>query len=116
MVSSHHFVKSIIKIIQGFRIFCEEHNKWPIFRSVVTDFSFTNLHVIALDFNRTTLAEYLDLCFKVAMSSLRLEPKHGSIHLCCAHFMKMVMKDVDKDYADTETKAFIKKVIILLSS
>lgn len=116
MISSHHFAKSIVKIFQDFRIFCEEHNKWPIFRCVVTDFSFANLHGIALGFNRMTLAEYLELCFTVVMHSSSLDPKYVAIHLCCAHFMKMVMKDVEKHFADIETKNFVKKVIILFSS
>lgn len=118
MVSSHHFAKSILQILQDFRIFCEEHNKWPLFSGVVTDFSFANLHALSLGFNRIPLAQYLHLCFKMMISDNyhQHRSKLVFIHLCCAHFLKMVVRDLDKHYTEPETKIYLKRIITVLLS
>lgn len=116
MISAHHFAKTILKIFQDFRIFCEEHNKWPLFSGAVTDFSFANLHAITLGFNRITLSEYLHLCFNVIVLHQypERESKFVRIHLCYSHYIKMIVRDLDKHYTEPETKSFFKGIMTVI--
>lgn len=95
MISCEHFAKSIFKIINDFRCFLEENNKWPLFGGVVTDFSFANIHAISRACNRQTLIEYLTTCMTICKGEQMKPTSFITIHLCCAHFMKMVSKDID---------------------
>lgn len=111
MISSSHFSKTIFKIIHDFRVFCEDNNKWPIFGAVVTDFSFANIHAISMACNRIELLEYLNLTYQIALGEKQIPSTLITIHLCCAHFMKMVSKDVTDNYTDYDQAMFIKDLL-----
>lgn len=95
MISSDHYAKTIYKVMNDFKVFCEENNSWPMFGGIVTDFSFASLHAASKSLNRKTLLEYLEACYDIMVHNQKNPENLISIHLCCAHFMKMVVKDID---------------------
>ena len=113
MISAHHFAKTIFKILYDFRVFCEENNKWPVFCGVVTDFSFANIHAITLAFNRLTLMDYLKTCLDLLANHSNIDQiQIVKIHLCCAHFIKIIVKDLEKHYEAGDDRDFIRCVMI----
>ncbi|CAG9818148.1 unnamed protein product [Phaedon cochleariae] len=44
----------------------KKNGKWPVFGSIVTDFSYANLHAISKACNRQTLSEYIELTFRIS--------------------------------------------------
>ncbi|CAH1119478.1 unnamed protein product [Phaedon cochleariae] len=115
MISSTHDVNSIFRIMSDFRYFCEINNYWPAFSGVVSDFSFANLHAISKAFNRCSLLEYLQKCYILNENGQNLKDESlVGVHLCCAHYMKMVAKDVN-NLAKNETQhTFLKDLIAAL--
>lgn len=111
MISSEHHAKAIFSILNDFRTMCEEKDKWPMFSAVVTDFSFANLHALSKAFNRKTLQEYLDVCYNIVTEKSSIPQNFISIHLCCAHYMKMVSKDVDSAFSDIKQRIFLKELV-----
>lgn len=112
MISSNHYAKTIFKIIHDFRIFCSENSRWPLFGGVVTDFSFANLHAVSKACNGMTLSEYLQLCYHLATNrETHRKETLITVHLCTAHFMKMVSKDLQHAYYDYDKEMFFKDVI-----
>lgn len=111
MVTSHHNTHSICKLLTEFRTFCEQKRKWPIFGSIVTDFSFASLHAISKACNNLKLGEYLNYAFKICddlRADIPIPATFITIHLCCAHFMKMVSNDVAKHFLNPEEQQVIK--------
>lgn len=97
MISSVHYSKAIFKILHDFRTFCEENDKWPLFSSVITDFSFASLHAVCKAFNRMTLLDYLNYSYQMTLKDVYVRSTTFiTIHLCCAHFMKMVINDISR--------------------
>lgn len=112
MISASHDSNTIFKLLHDFRYFCEENNAWPAFSGVVTDFSYANLHAISKSFNRCTLKEYLQKTYH--LSEKKMKPNDVNmvgIHLCCAHFIKMVCKDIDNKAKNNEQKYFFKDLL-----
>lgn len=110
MISEIHNSNAIFKLFSDFRYFCEENNFWPSFSGIVTDFSFANIHAACKAFNRCSLKEYLEKCYKLAMQDKKITGNDGfiGIHLCCAHFMKMMCKDVDNLSKCEEQRIYFK--------
>lgn len=112
MISACHDANTIFKLLSDFRYFCEEHRSWPPLSGVVTDFSFANIHAICKAFNRCTLQEYLEKCYQLSVNGKRF---CGSdmigIYLCCAHFVKMICRDVDSLCKDHTEKNFFKDLM-----
>lgn len=107
MISSTHDSNTIFKLLHDFRYFCESHNHWPAFSKVVSDFSFANLHAISKAFNMCSLSEYIEKCYYSHTDNLI------GIHLCCAHFLKMVAKDIDKLAKNKHQALYFKDLIAL---
>ncbi|CAH1116349.1 unnamed protein product [Phaedon cochleariae] len=114
MMSGTHFSKTIFKIFHDFRVFCEEQNKWPTFGavvSVVTDFSFANIHAIFRACNKTNSMEYLDLTYKIASDEVDHPKDLVTKHLCCAHLMKNFSKGINDCFTDNEVREFYKDIM-----
>lgn len=119
MISATHDSNSIFKILSDFRYFAEEHHVWPAFNGVVTDFSFANLHAISKAFNRQTLIQYIDMCYKLLIETDKysnleeyfINNNLTPIYLCCAHFVKMVCLDIEKFFPKMKQGNFFKDLI-----
>lgn len=83
-------------------------NMWS---GVVTDFSFANIHAIFKVCNRMEFIEYLQLSYRIAVGQEKNSPSLITIHLCCAHFMKIVSKDVNLHFKDFNIAILMKDLI-----
>ncbi|KAK5642758.1 hypothetical protein RI129_008925 [Pyrocoelia pectoralis] len=112
MLSASHNVGAIYKLFYDFRYFCEENNKWPLFDGIVSDFSLAIIHAAVRAFCNLTLTEYLTVCMNLCENK-----KHSknilTMHLCCAHFFKMVCKDIDKLCTNVSTATYLKEFLAL---
>ena len=108
MITSEHYAKSIYKIFINFRFFCEKNYQWPLFDAIVTDFSFSNIHAIVRSCNMLTLVEYLKQCFDISINKKVIPDNLITIHLCCAHFLKMFSNDIKKYFPDRDVLCFFK--------
>lgn len=52
--------------------------------------------VACVPFNKFNFKEYLSVTFAVITKGASTPPNFHSIHLCCAHFIKFVCKDIDR--------------------
>lgn len=116
MVSSSHFSKTIFKILNNFKIFCEENNKWPLFSGIVTDFSFANIHAITKVCNGLDLTEYLTVCFQKLTSGIHQQQDSLNlkllvkIFLCNAHLMKMLSNDLKVLFKNVHLEMILKDI------
>lgn len=110
-ISSEHYAKSIYSILNDFCVLCEERESWPLFTAVVSDFSFANLHAIVKALNRITLEEYLQVCYDLVTGKTSSSKNFISVHLCYAHFIKMVHKDVDAACTNLKQRDLLKRLI-----
>lgn len=85
-------------------MFCEESSKWSIFGAFVIDFSFASIHAACRAFNQTDFVSYLSITYDACIGKIVLSKNFVTIHLCCAHFLKMVSKDVDKHFSDKSNR------------
>lgn len=113
LITSNHDSNTIFKIFHDFRYFCEKNHFWPIFSKVVVDFSYASIHAICKAFDRCTFYEYLVVCSDYLCYGKNLPDNFITLHLCCAHFMKMVSKDVKETIEDENRENYFKDVMAL---
>ncbi|CAG9818149.1 unnamed protein product [Phaedon cochleariae] len=113
MISATHFAKTIYKIFNDFRCLCEENNKWPTFGAIVTDSSFPNLHAVSKSCNRCTLLEHIARCYSIVKGEIIFTESLVTIHLCCAHLIKIFSKDIEEKFADRSDANFLKDAMAL---
>lgn len=112
MVSANYDSNTIFKLLHDSRYFCEDNSYWPAFSGIVTDFSYANIHAMCKAFNRCTLLEYLQKCYKAIEDETPLEAIIVvGIFLCCAHFMKMVCKDVETVSKNINQSHYFKNLV-----
>lgn len=112
MISACHDSNTIFKLLNDFRYFCEENKYWPAFSGIVSDFSFAILHAAIKAFNKCTFLEYLEKCYRACENEYSLKSLNiVGVYLCCAHFMKMAAKDIDKISKSEDQRKYFKNVI-----
>nr|XP_015833640.1 PREDICTED: uncharacterized protein LOC103312407 [Tribolium castaneum]XP_015833641.1 PREDICTED: uncharacterized protein LOC103312407 [Tribolium castaneum]XP_015833642.1 PREDICTED: uncharacterized protein LOC103312407 [Tribolium castaneum]XP_015833643.1 PREDICTED: uncharacterized protein LOC103312407 [Tribolium castaneum]XP_015833644.1 PREDICTED: uncharacterized protein LOC103312407 [Tribolium castaneum]XP_015833645.1 PREDICTED: uncharacterized protein LOC103312407 [Tribolium castaneum]XP_01 len=115
MVSSEHATNNIQDLFVRFINFCKESSMSNIpFETVVTDFSFANIHAVCLSFNEMTLNQYLSTCFDLAIHHKSVPKKIKIIRLCAAHFMKNICTHLNEFVGQSKKshhKSFIKELI-----
>lgn len=112
MISSKHFSATIFKFLYDFKCYSIQLNAWPLFGAVVTDFSFASIHAVIRSFNDMSLLDYLKQCYSICCnSSTSNNVGFVSLHLCCAHFMKMVSKDARKIICHDARENIVKDLI-----
>uniref|UniRef100_V5G888 NOF-FB transposable element associated protein n=1 Tax=Anoplophora glabripennis TaxID=217634 RepID=V5G888_ANOGL len=113
MFSASHYSKTIYKIFYDFRTYCEEKSKWPIFKAVVTDFSFANIHAIIKSCNQMSLIQYLETCYKTIKrgEKTQIPESFVTVHLSCAHFLKMVTRDANDYFNDSKIRNVYKTLL-----
>lgn len=114
MLSESHFSRTIYKILNDFKTFCEEKGKWPLTSGIVTDFSFANIHAICKSMNSCKLLDYLHTCYGMIINQKEKHNDFIGIHLCCSHFIKIIIKDVNSYYTDKNSRETVKKILAKL--
>lgn len=111
MVTSKHDSSSIFKIFHDLRYFCESLHSWSIFSRVMIVFSYASIHAICGSLNRCTFSEHSNICYNNIVYEKFLPDHFITIHLCSAHFMKMVSNDIKEVYCDDDNmKNYMKDV------
>lgn len=109
MISALHDTNSIFKMLNDFKIFCQNNKCWPAFTGVVTDFSLALINATCTAFNQRTLLDYLNYCYinltDEKLNRFELTP----LYLCVAHLMKCMCMDVDR--AAIQKKSEIKEML-----
>lgn len=101
MISASHTITTIGGWLRSVRIFLiKELKRWPVFDSIVTDFSYANINSIMMEFNQMTIPEYLIMTHNWISDkpSIKSENEVTKMYLCCAHLMHIIATDVNKIY------------------
>jgi len=90
-VSSEHNISAISCYLMRFKHCFGQ--KWPIFRTVVLDFSMALLNAVCESWNKLSLIDYINNCYKYCKSD---EPNQQFIVilLCGSHFQHMISRCV----------------------
>lgn len=115
MVSSSHNIDSIGGWLKSFKLYVEGNlKKWPLFNSVVIDFSFAELNSVLSSFNDMDIIEYLTAthnwinnisCYKSKESTVK-------VFLCCCHLSHTMAQDINTYFSEHPSNSKIIKEII----
>lgn len=96
MISCSHTKDTIEEWLKSFRNYVEKDLKmWPIFKSVVEDFSFAEINAVLDAFNRIDIVKYLNVCYNL-VTKFKDAKNLVKLHLCVSHFMHNMTADVNK--------------------
>lgn len=91
-----HFLKAYRKFV------VDNEYQWPLFRIVVTDWSWALINSVMSAWNKTDITQYLNETFDVLQHKKKIRSDLVILITCCAHFLKRVAKNVDKKFNITE--------------
>lgn len=118
LISAKHDSATLMSFLFNFRHFVETKclKKWPIFKVVVTDWSFALITSLCKAFNDMTLYTYLKICYRYVtncLSDFQLE-NIVILKFCCAHFVKMICSKLSTTKQKTELiKVIVDSVAVL---
>lgn len=114
MISCHHDSTTIGFLLAHFRFFVLQNCKlkWPIFQSVVTDFSFALINAVCFYWNHMSLEHYLNVTYKHVKEGIVLHNSVTPIYICCAHFTKMILNDVKKFNIPDKEQCILKEILV----
>lgn len=97
LISGTHYTRDLRKFFGDFKYFATQHSNWPTFSGVVTDFCLASLNALSQEFCGMQLIEYINFCYN-NFYVVTSKPRENmiSLHLCCAHFVKMFCKDIEQ--------------------
>lgn len=75
--------------------FCEKERVWPLFTTIVTDFSKALINAGMLHWNKCDLETYLNFCYHKLQENVNVINEMVVFKLCYAHFKKNVSRKVD---------------------
>lgn len=96
LVSSKQDSATIMAFLLQFKHFSRVtcNKSWPMFNTIVTDWSFALMTSVCQAFNDMTLYMYLKICYRFVTHCLD-DSRFASavvIKTCCAHFIKMICR------------------------
>lgn len=110
MVSCKHDTTTIGFMLANFKYYVLEHKiKWPIFEHVVTDFSLALINAVSYFWNCMSLEAYISKTYLYITGDCKLEI--NILHICCAHFMKIISNDVNKSRVSKEKHGILKEIL-----
>lgn len=100
MVTERHSAENILMWLTSYRNFLDcEHGTWPVFTNIVSDFSYASLNAIARAWNgHRSIFHYLNTCHKILIGNIPLNSEMIIISLCCAHYIKVIVKHIASHY------------------
>lgn len=84
--------------------------RWPIFKVVVTDWSWVLMHYVVNDTNGMNFEEYLHMCFEAISRNKPIPSSYVILHSCCSHFAKTV-----KTHFENEKHSTVRKVTFAIT-
>ncbi|CAG9771384.1 unnamed protein product [Ceutorhynchus assimilis] len=117
LITSMHDAFSIGSWLNAFQAYCMKNKlKWPIFSTIVTDFSFALMNAVNYYWNRLNdISEYLNICYNSLHENIPCEAI-CILKVCVCHLMKNIASDIEKLCSDEKRfkkvqKSLYKKTI-----
>lgn len=104
MMSSLHDIYAVKQWLEMYKFkFVQNQtrqNPWPILKYFVTDFSYAMLQAVCLAWNNMKIIDYVNHLFNCLndKTDKTLLSDIVQIHLCCAHLMKKLKKDLKEHF------------------
>ena len=87
---------------------------------IVTDFSWALMNSVLSVFNKCTASEYIQFCFSMIFEKEKraaiFSALNVRLYLCCAHFLKLVIKRCKKIKVEKSVKTFFIYCFTLLQN
>jgi hypothetical protein len=104
-------------VVRTFFVFFAKNGIWPLFTRVVTDYSLALINAVLKSWEVLTLSEYLIYSHDLLKGILpKGTQKRIKIHVCCAHFIKIVANDASECAPDKNQKTLRKFLIEILAA
>lgn len=110
-VTSEHNIAVINSYLMHFKHCFGQ--KWPIFRMVVIDFSMAILNAVCEPWNKLSLIDYINLCYKHCKSG-ETNTNCIVIMLCGSHFQHMISRCINSITKSKRVHDFVLNCIALL--
>jgi hypothetical protein len=92
------------------------NTKWPMADRIVTDFSWAFIHSVSDGWNNMSFTMYFNIVYAEYIMNTRVRSTGlVFIHLCCAHLIKNIVRDIKELFRDYE-KQIRRKVIVMIAS
>lgn len=111
MVSCSHTINTITLWLKSYRTFIEKEFKmWPIINTIVTDYSFAQIHSILDVFNNCDIIKYLQNQYTFVTQNKNLQ-NLVKLHLCISHLMHCFTTDVNSSFRKgTKANKILKEI------
>ena len=89
---------------------------WPLFSMIVVDWSYVLINSVLFAFNNLTLKVYLRVSYSLVTKKIQSsDTKHlVHVHICCAHFIKTITKDVAAVVSNKKLRFSVNKIMSTL--
>ncbi|KAL9876887.1 uncharacterized protein ACN2A1_013445 isoform 1-T6 [Glossina fuscipes fuscipes] len=108
-IASTHDAGSIGNWLMKFQQLCEREGSWPLFTTIVTDFSRALINGPMLHWNKCNIIAYLNFCHKKLERNENTVTEKIVFKLCYAHFKKNVCNRIQKLKVGTVNKKDIQR-------
>lgn len=112
---SRHYQLDITRFLLDFKQFCLCLGmKWPIWQRIVTDWSWAliNSSILFLNSDTATMPLYLKKCYTFLKSKGK-SLNFGIVQLCCCHFIKILIRDIEQFSENDDQCNFFKSALIM---
>lgn len=115
MITMAHDQIQIANFFSNFKTTIITSNlNWPLFKDIVSDFSWANLNGMSLGLNGISMLQYVNFMHQVYTGSKDFDENLVKIHLCIGHIQKNLTRDVKnlgiKQKWDAKTTSDVKKM------
>lgn len=109
-IASSHDAGSIGIWLMKFSQLCERQSTWPLFTTIVTDFSRALINGAMLQWNKCDLVTYINFCYHKIKKNENVITEKIVFKLCFAHFKKNVTRQIDSLKIDPNSKFELKRM------
>lgn len=95
-------------------MWCSHKLKWPLFHSVVTDWSWAEINAILLSWNNLKVSEYLEKTYDAVNHQTPLDKAITPLFFCYAHLMKMISRYLKKKNVSKSGISFALEMMALV--
>lgn len=108
---SSHYTGDILQFLVFLKTFCQKKGiAWPIAERICTDWSLAIINSVLIAFNCehkiVTITDYVKECYTVCIEYRK--PQFTIVQICCAHFIRIVVKDLTNLKIEDDVIKFLK--------
>lgn len=111
---ARHYENDIRKFFMDVKVYSLENKiKWPLSRRICVDWSWALINAAIKSFNNfESVSNYLIQCDTILQNIEKISPKFVVIQICCSHFFKINVKDIEECSQNPEQVIFFRKMMI----